>query len=265
MISNFEREERNEGAYSFHASILPDLKKTILPLFHSTPLTQFCYMRFFEDGRYIMLCTHDTWYKFQFKYVRDNGIEFNLPLQSCNNKRFTKYVWPKDIKDSLIHNIKSHGMINGITVFMRGEKYVDSWTFSSNKSFENVNKFLFQNQLHFNDILMFSKQWIQEEVLDKNNISDIQATFDDPLPLQSLNSKKKLHKIPCYINGKIIYFSKREKECIYLLLRGYTSKQIAQSLFISPKTVDFYIDNIKTKSRCQYRSEITKLFAPFIC
>ncbi len=44
-----------------------------------------------------------------------------------------------------------------------------------------------------------------------------------------------------------IYFSKREMECIYLLIRGKTSKMIAKELNLSYRTVEHYLENIKIK------------------
>ena len=44
-----------------------------------------------------------------------------------------------------------------------------------------------------------------------------------------------------------IRLSKRETECIYYLIRGMTIKRIAQTLKLSPRTVESYIKNIKNR------------------
>lgn len=48
----------------------------------------------------------------------------------------------------------------------------------------------------------------------------------------------------------------RETECLFLLVRGKSAKEIAQFLEISPRTVEEYIENIKSKLRVSSRSEI---------
>ncbi len=48
----------------------------------------------------------------------------------------------------------------------------------------------------------------------------------------------------------------RESECLFYLLRGRTPKEIANKLFVSPKTVYFHIENIKKKWNCHSRSDI---------
>ena len=51
------------------------------------------------------------------------------------------------------------------------------------------------------------------------------------------------------------YFSKRENEVIALLLKGKSNKQIAQSLGISTRTVEFHLGNIYSKLQVNSRSE----------
>lgn len=50
--------------------------------------------------------------------------------------------------------------------------------------------------------------------------------------------------------------SKRETECLLHLLEGKSNKEIASQLFISVRTVESYIDSIKTKLGCFNKSEL---------
>lgn len=54
----------------------------------------------------------------------------------------------------------------------------------------------------------------------------------------------------------IYKLTKRQIECIYYLLRGCTAKQIGSVLHISCRTVESYLDDVKTKLRCNNRSEL---------
>lgn len=56
--------------------------------------------------------------------------------------------------------------------------------------------------------------------------------------------------------------SKREKECMHYLSQGMTAKKIASILMLSPRTIEFYIENIKKKFNCKNRTE---LIAKVIC
>lgn len=41
--------------------------------------------------------------------------------------------------------------------------------------------------------------------------------------------------------------SKRESECVYYYIRGYTAKQIAQRLTLSYRSIESYLDNVRNK------------------
>ena len=53
-----------------------------------------------------------------------------------------------------------------------------------------------------------------------------------------------------------IRLSKRQSQCLYHVLRGKSAVAIAKILGLSPKTVEYYIDEIKNKMRCQNKSEL---------
>ncbi len=55
-------------------------------------------------------------------------------------------------------------------------------------------------------------------------------------------------------NNKII--SKRERECLECLVKGMTAKEIAKELKLSPRTIEFYINNLKRKFNCVKRVEL---------
>ncbi|GEM_PF-888588 len=52
--------------------------------------------------------------------------------------------------------------------------------------------------------------------------------------------------------------SNRESECLFYLLRGMTTKMIANILKISPRTAEKFIINIKMKLGCRYKSELVE-------
>jgi DNA-binding NarL/FixJ family response regulator len=53
-----------------------------------------------------------------------------------------------------------------------------------------------------------------------------------------------------------VYFTKRENEILHYLLKGYTAKNIARALFISKRTVEHHIENMKHKSCCDSTIEL---------
>lgn len=53
-----------------------------------------------------------------------------------------------------------------------------------------------------------------------------------------------------------IYLTKRETECMTHLIEGKTIKLTAESLGLSDRTVEYYLNNIKAKLQCRTKNEL---------
>lgn len=58
------------------------------------------------------------------------------------------------------------------------------------------------------------------------------------------------------VKQETVYFTKRENEILTYLVKGKTAKEIAKCLFISKRTVEHHIENMKHKSCCDSRFEL---------
>ncbi len=58
---------------------------------------------------------------------------------------------------------------------------------------------------------------------------------------------------------KNIHFSKREAECMVHLLKGKSVRGVAKLLGLSPRTVEFYVVNMKNKVNCRTKFELVEL------
>ena len=56
-----------------------------------------------------------------------------------------------------------------------------------------------------------------------------------------------------------IELTKRQFECLFFLIRGKTSKEIAKALKLSPRTIDFYLEQMKYKLNCSTRSQLIEV------
>jgi DNA-binding NarL/FixJ family response regulator len=52
--------------------------------------------------------------------------------------------------------------------------------------------------------------------------------------------------------------SRREVEVLRLVSVGHTNREIAQTLFLSPRTIDMHVRNVLTKLGCRSRTEATR-------
>ena len=51
------------------------------------------------------------------------------------------------------------------------------------------------------------------------------------------------------------YLTRREVEILSLIVEGYSSKQVAEQLFVSKRTVDFHLDNVFQKLNVHNRMQ----------
>ena len=63
------------------------------------------------------------------------------------------------------------------------------------------------------------------------------------------------------INGNKIYFSKRELDVLALVVKGFSVREISLQVCLSRRTVEHYIDNIKSKSGCHSKYELIYKYA----
>jgi len=102
---------------------------------------------------------------------------------------------------------------------------------------------------------------VLKEVLNRNS----RTTFLFTNLGQSSHKKKtdkKREARKMYNLGKSFegtHFSKREAECMVYLLKGKSSKNVAKKLKLSPRTVEYYIENMKKKLKCRTKFELVDL------
>ena len=57
---------------------------------------------------------------------------------------------------------------------------------------------------------------------------------------------------------KSVYFTKREVETLRLLLQNKTVVETARVLHLSPRTIEFYVKNLRRKLNCSTKKELVK-------
>lgn len=56
-----------------------------------------------------------------------------------------------------------------------------------------------------------------------------------------------------------VYFTQREVECLYYLVRGLTITSAASFLDLSPRTVEYYLKNMKMKVNVRTKADLIEL------
>ncbi|KTD47640.1 helix-turn-helix transcriptional regulator [Legionella quateirensis] len=83
----------------------------------------------------------------------------------------------------------------------------------------------------------------------KDEIFRILRQYDETLQINS-------HHYTLNDNENKYALTNREYECVFLLIRGKTAKEIGTLLSLSKRTIESYIENIKNKMNCKNKAEI---------
>lgn len=85
------------------------------------------------------------------------------------------------------------------------------------------------------------------------HLADSDCTEESSLSRAANNNKKKY-----YLNtqGTDDYLTEREKECVDHLILGKTIKETAKLMNLSPRTVEFYLKNIRKRLDCQTKGQL---------
>lgn len=89
----------------------------------------------------------------------------------------------------------------------------------------------------------------QQSLLSEETIHDF---------LQAISKTPTEQTLPFAVDMLALSF--REKQCLYMLARGNSAKTIAKSLSLSPRTIYFYIENMKKKVGYHKKNELVDYY-----
>ena len=104
---------------------------------------------------------------------------------------------------------------------------------------------------------------INEIAVRKNNGQHLgllnSNTYTDPIKSKQNTPPKTFASYKLGSNYGNIYFTKREAQCMVFVLKGKTINGVARALNLSPRTVEYYLKNMKIKLGCRTKSELIEL------
>lgn len=75
----------------------------------------------------------------------------------------------------------------------------------------------------------------------------------------SLNTIRDLRTYYLTPHYPTIYFTKREAECAFWIIQNKTIEQTAHHMNLSPRTVEFYVKNMKLKLKCENKKRLIEV------
>jgi DNA-binding CsgD family transcriptional regulator len=231
----------------------------------------FTYHRIDKEGKFVTLLDQPNWgelYVNEKLFLHDPYLRNPEVYQSglCLHEMHEAGEFKEQISQVGERTFDNNDKVR-VFLIEKGPEGVEFFGFSGNRHTSRLNKLYLNHPWvlksfaeHFKKELKGALQQMKEEsfsLLDLKGPDYLttQPVHPDIDPSTLFNYLKDLGKGPEI--ELAMRLSQREKQCLNQLLQGKTAKEIAMALDdLSPRTIEFYLENIKKKLRCSHRGEL---------
>ncbi len=245
-----------------HHRLYDQIRPLINPLLDVFGIPHFHYFFVSQEGHWACLSSHPAWLEHYFHnelflhspFIKDpkfipEGVFFTKSIRDPHYLKTKKHAKTFGMKESMILTSKKDGKLHG-------------FSFGLNTNDKNYN--LFVNELPLLKRFCFEFQQSAEKTL--------QELASDPIDMSVLVGdsfyKKQEGEFILGKENRGIFLDqlkvkapallKREKECLLLYLSGETAKSIADTLELSHRTVESYLEATKYKLNCHQKTDLLK-------
>lgn len=252
---------KNDMYFKYHK----ELEELTKPLAEYFQITYFAHKISYPDNSKIYLgnspLVHESYY---FDHWRKTS-----PLEGSLDKFQTGYYLYSSFNQpvpDVIEYYKSINIGNVLVIIKNYDTYCEFFFFGSSWNNVAINNFYFNNiDLLENFILNYREQTRKlYQRCDKQRIllSTDMVTNNTSIPGNVSDELKKrflqdINYLPT--TGKRVEhlrLSKQQHKCADLLLSGKSAKSISEELNLSKRTVEYYLELIKTKFNCNNKTEL---------
>lgn len=231
----------------------------------------FLYARYFDDGTLYTLTSDPQIYQYHFEHRYNLLPEINMGSRNKIN-HFCLPDTSNDKYNQAIYDLKN--IFNIICPFLMLEKY-DGYTdiyFYSHSDIDTAKCVNFyMNNIEFLEKFKFYFKDKAKKIIAKSNENKIivpdsmrpnlkkqtnDSLLTDDIQCSSINPKKYFFE-----NGnKHVSLSPRELGILKYISRGYTNKEIAKTLALSPRTIETYQNTIRLKFKIKNKRDLITIF-----
>lgn len=269
-----------------------DVQQICEPLLSRTPVIAVQYQRIYTDGSRTILSTNNE--IVMHRYVKPDAYtkQFYTPQFRQDGRYNLMPAWANSVSDqtaskrlnTMFQEEKElFNVSNEFVIIDRKAEYEETIEFSMLNDRAKEENFYFNN---LNILERFRLYFLDKahgliESVDKDrtvkpwrnpssNIAYINQLNNHPIILEELMDPKinpanlseiMPRKFYFMVNGQESFLTKRELECVLQLIQGKKSSEIAKKLFISPRTVEDYVESLKAKAGVQSRHQLIEFFS----
>lgn len=223
----------------------------------------FIFMRQFPDGKFVDLATQMEWGEFFLEkflageYTKDTVAnhmfmrsDVNLWVSNPNNE-----IW--------IEGQQLFGFGNGVSIANHHQDYSDVFCFYSDADDYQINETYLRN---FSQLKLFADYFVDraQKLIKKGEKNPLQSPriyLSDDVDSEHCSNNSGPLFVDISPFGKL---SKREMDCLRLLVDGKSAKQIGDLLFISPRTVEGHLKKAKEKLNCSTLAQLSSMVVRYL-
>ncbi|MBT4879833.1 MAG: hypothetical protein HOI80_01425 [Alphaproteobacteria bacterium] len=259
---------RKNDPLHYSKSVVERFSEAAAPILEAVNLTHFIYINLVDTQKRLYLSNDHEWIEnyLQHELYEDRKHEV-AAIQPGDRSRYA--FWDSYENDRVFSACHSFGMWNGFIIYEGNEIF----SFATKRENENVaNHYLKNVDLLERFVLYF-----------KNRCQDILDVSNEDKLIVSKGKKKQPNKVVEEVPKKDVFAERtkvdtlkisiakaipekdkfiryREAEAIYFLSRGRTMKETAFCMSLSPRTVEKYLENVRSRLECFSKSELIEVF-----
>ncbi len=243
-----------------HADAIQDMIKPL----KNIGISYFSHARIYSDGSLVTNASSPEFFSF---YHQQEFYNFDIHLSSldCNKSYVLWDLVPHYGKTEELYRLGAQfGVFHTFTIMQPSFTTNNFYHFAVKQGNDHM------NQVYLSNIDLLEK-FIQHYSVCLANDSELQQAIDLAFKPDCNSGGYFSHStaddidrqefLKCIQQTKqTFHLSRREQQCLQLLAKGYTAKSIGRELQLSPKTIYFYLDNLKKKAGLRTKSELVKYY-----
>jgi hypothetical protein len=247
------------------------------PLTASLNTSYFNFVRRYLDGSEICLTTAPEWTEYFYLNKLYKHVLVDRLVQPTPQKEKIKIIPWTHFTDSPVRLAQSEqcGVGIGISFIVNHVDYIDYFHFGTKNEFEEMKELYPMHAERLINFIYFfyekANRLLKDPHLvtnrlflpDRRSLQDSRSlmhssNFNIKRFLQDVNVKKIKIGTLC---GEEVFLTRREAECCYWAMRGKTATKIGEDLFISKRTVESRLNNIRMKLNLPVGTNKADLFS----
>lgn len=239
-----------------------EIEEVARPLKEHFGVTSLVYGKNYNDGSEIRLTNQPAWVRHYYK----NSLYLNSGFEQHPKKLQSGYaIWSQlSHHQTVLKAARDFNIDHGMTFIQKTDDGCEFYFIGTTSDKPQVTNLLLNHLTFLHRFTYYFKEQAAH-LIDKANKNRItvaekfNTVFSEeqglPYKNNSLNLQKILSFKKTYLNNDIS-LSARELVCANLLTQGKSARLIAETLFLSPRTVETHLSRLKEKLHCRSKAEL---------